>query len=276
MQQPNGKTVLITGASSGIGEALVRQWARIGWKFALVARREDRLRALAAEIEGRGAEALVIPADLSLAEGLGEIVDRTIAAFGRIDVLVNNAGFGLPNAYAESDPEALRRQITVNLTVPILLTHAALPHLRASKGTIINIGSSITAMDLPVMGVYGTTKVALASWNNALRRELFRTGIDVCLVEPGPLHTGFHSSMNETGKYPEMLEPPPMFSGSAEDAARRIARLLDHPRRKIVMLRRIVWPWRLFGAFIDAFPIIGDRAVSAVLSRAAKKQADSA
>lgn len=270
------KAILITGASSGIGEVLARALAKPGRKFALVARREDRLNALADELRGLGASAVAIPADLSRPESCAEVADRAAAELGGIDALVNNAGFGLPHSYAESDSDALARQIAVNLTAPVLLTRRALPHLLASKGTIINIGSSITAMDLPVMGVYGTTKVALASWNNALRRELFRAGVKVCLVEPGPLHTGFHNSMNETGKYPEMLEPPPMFSGSAEEAARRIARLLDHPRRKIVMLRRIVWPWRILGAFVDGVPIIGDRAVSGVLAWAERKQAGSA
>lgn len=259
------KSVLLTGASSGIGSALARELARKGYRLALTARRADRLEALAAECRGLGSEVVVFPADLADTGVAGRLVADAVAAFGGLDVLVNNAGYGLAALFAQADPVDLARQLDVNLVTPILLARHAMPHLIGRKGTLINVGSSMSAVAVPAFGVYGTTKAAMAYWNDALRREVGRLGVKVCLVEPGPVTTEFFDAVagqkpSEPG--PWDMRPPAFASATPEDVARRIARLIDRPRRRVSVLRRVVWPLRLAGALFRAWPALGDLALA--------------
>jgi uncharacterized protein len=285
---PRGpKVVLLTGASSGIGEAVARELARHGHRIALTARRADRLERLAGELRGAGAEALVLPADLADPATPGRLVAGVLEGFGRLDVLINNAGHGLPDLFGASDPEGLREQIEVNLVAPIVLTRHALPALVASRGMVINIGSSITSMASPIFGVYGTTKAGLAYWNDALRREVRHKGVRVCLVEPGPVETDFFAAVAaRAGDRPALgVAPPPdrlynamrdrppwIMTARADDAARRIVRLIDRPRRRLAFLRRMVWPWNLAGGFFRLVPGLGDLAISAMIRRIEREQ----
>lgn len=260
----SAKTVLLTGASSGIGEELARQLARQGRRLVLTARRADRLDALATECRTLGAEVAVIPADLTNTKEAERLVNETIKAFGCLDVLINNAGYGLGARFSEADPADLVRQVDVNLVTPILMARHALPHLAKSRGTIINVGSSITAIAIPAFGVYGATKAGLAYWNDALRREVRALGINVCLVEPGPVRTEFLDVIEAQATrkpLPWEARPPGWANARAVDVAARMARLIDHPRRRIAMLRRVVWPLRVLGSAIRLFPVLGDLAL---------------
>lgn len=262
---PPAKAVLLTGASSGIGAALARELARRGYRIALTARRADRLEALADECRGLGAEVAVLPADLADTRAADRLIADAVAALGGLDVLINNAGYGLASRFADADPADLVRQLDVNLVSPILLARSALPHLIERRGTILNVGSSISAVAVPIYGVYGTTKAALAYWNDALRREVGRLGVTVCLVEPGPVRTEFFDAIDGQRKGepgPWDTRPPGFVSARADDVARRIARLIDRPRRRISVLRRVVWPLRLAGALFRAWPAMGDAALS--------------
>lgn len=271
MPASSPKVVLITGASSGIGAAIAREAARKGYRLALTARRADRLEALAEAARADGAEALVLPADLADPEAPGRLVASVVDRFGGLDALINNAAFGLPSFFADVEPEALRRQIEVNFTAPLMLTRFALPVLVARKGAIINIGSSITSVANPVFGAYGATKAAMAYWNDALRRELRGQGVSVSLVEPGPVDTEFFEAA--AGPEPSApvrpaMQPPPRFATArADDVARRVVRLVEHPRRRLSVLRRVVWPWRLLGGLFQVAPWLGDAAVAAALAR---------
>jgi uncharacterized protein len=261
------KVVVVTGASSGIGAAVAREAARQGHHLALVARRRDRLESLAEELRAGGTEVLVLAADLSEFHALQQIVDDTLEQFGGIDVLINNAGAGLPYLFAEADPEEMRQQILVNLAAPILLTRLALPSLLERKGTVINVGSAITAVPNPALGAYGATKAGVEFWNDALRRELSHRGVHVCLVVLGPVKTDFFATMGVvgpqgTGIYNPLRDPPPaILSAEVDDVARRIVRLIRHPRRRLAVLRRVVWPHSLIGALFQLFPWLGDFAL---------------
>ena len=140
----------------------------------LTARRGDRLDRLADELRplSRDLEVLTIAADLADPATPERLVAETIARFGGIDVLINNAGLGLPTLFADAEPEHLARQIAVNFTAPLMLTRLCLPSLIERKGMIINIGSAITCVANSALGAYGATKAGLAYWNDALRREL--------------------------------------------------------------------------------------------------------
>ncbi len=270
----HGKVAVITGASSGIGAETARLLADEGYRLVLTARRRDRLDAIANEIREKkpGLEIAVVAVDLSDLASIDRVISTAVDRFGGIDVLINNAGFGLADPFSESDPEAIERQIVVYFTAPVLLTRCALPHLIESKGMIINVGSSITALANPVMGVYGATKAALAYWNDALRRELMLKKVTVCLVEPGPVETEFFDAACAQSGKPvvrnPLTNPPPGFAAPVRKVAARIARLLVAPRRRISPDERVTTAFRAIGIAFRIAPSLGDWAVSSVMKRA--------
>jgi short-subunit dehydrogenase len=264
------RVVLITGASAGIGAAVAREAARKGYALALTARRAERLEELAAECEKLGVKTLTIPAAIEDPETPERLVDAVLTRFGRLDVLVNNAGIGLPSLFADSDPDQVRRQVEVNFTAPLLLARHALPYLLERRGVLINIGSSITGIANSALGAYGPTKAGLAYFSSALRRELGHKGLSVCLVEPGPVKTEFFQSLTslspQPGHYHPMLDAPfPWMTGRVDVLARKIVALIERPRRRISYPNRTVWPWRLLGTLFQFCPAVGDAAVSSVV-----------
>jgi short-subunit dehydrogenase len=289
---PRRRTILITGASAGLGAALARELAPSGHRLALTARRGDRLETVASEVRALGGEALTIADDLADPEAPGRIVQAVVERFGELDVLINNAGIGLPRYYSESDPDALRTQIAINFTAPLVLTRLALPLLIASRGTVINIGSGITLVANPILGAYGATKAALSYWNDSLRRELRDRGVKVCLVSLGPVATEFFDAVRRSSESdPDALRPlginptpdhlynamrdrpPRLMEMTVDVAARRIARLLDRPVRRLPLLRRVIWPVRLTGAFFAIFPVLGDLAIVGMIRRVEREEA---
>jgi short-subunit dehydrogenase len=301
MRAAGPRVVLVTGASSGIGAAVARRLAGPEYQLALVARRADRLNALVRQVESERGEALAIAADLADPGAPAGILDATLGRFGRLDVLINNAGMGLPQPFALADAPAVDRQIRINLIAPMVLTRLALPHLAARRGAIINVGSSITCAAVPIFGAYGATKAGLAYWNDALRRELRPLGVSVSLVEPGPVATEFFqavAALKGTRPGPswcaeavgregrEAIQddrvrelagqfqahapehgPPALITASVGRVARQIVRLIDRPRRRVSVLRRAVWPCRVFGALIQAVPALGDALLTPWIAR---------
>lgn len=272
-----GRVALVTGASSGLGAALARELARKGLRLALTARRADRLESLAGEARSLGSpDVLTLIADLGDPGQVDGLVGRAVAHFGGLDILVNNAGLGLPDFFGRSDVVLIREQLEVNLVAPLVLTRHALPHLIERRGIIINVGSSITSVANPILGAYGATKAALGYWNDALRRELARSGVAVCLVEPGPVRTEFFRAVSarSTPDGPAMIPPVPGFlSFNEAEVARRIARLIDHPRRRLSVPKRVVWPFRLVGGLFQVWPALGDLALRSLTGRIERDRA---
>jgi short-subunit dehydrogenase len=267
--------VLITGASAGIGASLARELVRRRKAGALVltARRVDRLERLADELRARqhDLEVVTIAADLADPATPKRLIAETTSRFGGLDVLINNAGLGLPTQFADAEPDQLARQIAVNFTAPLMLSRLSLPSLIERGGMLINIGSAITCVANSALGAYGATKAGLAYWNDALRRELWLTGVRVCLVEPGPIKTEFMdalSSLVPAGGRPDPIldNAAPWMTADVGELARRVVGLLDHPRRRLSVLRRFVWFFRILGAAASICPPLGDRVV-VVLSR---------
>lgn len=267
------RVILITGASAGLGKELARELVRQNQAGALVltARRINRLEELASELKERqpGLPILTLAADLADPAVPGLLVEETTRRFGGLDVLVNNAGLGLPTLFEDAQPEKLARQLAVNLTAPLLLARLSLPLLIERTGMIINIGSAITCVANSALGAYGATKAGLAYWNDALRRELATTGVKVCLVEPGPIKTEFMdalaSMVPEGGRtHPILDNAAPWMSASAPEVARRVVRLLEHPRRRLSIPKRFVWTFRILGFLVRLCPPLGDRLVIAM------------
>jgi short-subunit dehydrogenase len=198
LRERYGAWALVTGASAGIGAAFARALARDGVSVVLAARREERLRALADELEkGHGVATRVVPVDLAAPDG----ADRLASAVSDLEVaiLVNNAGFGYAGRFDKQEPARLREMVQVNCTAPLALTAALLPRMRArGRGAIVFTGSQAAKQPLPLHGVYAATKAFDAFLGEALWGELVGSGIDVLVVEPGATETEFQQVAGES------------------------------------------------------------------------------
>jgi NAD(P)-dependent dehydrogenase (short-subunit alcohol dehydrogenase family) len=197
----SAKTAVLTGASSGIGEALARRLVRDGWRLLLVARRADRLDALAAELDGR---AIVEAADLTDPDAAQRIAARAGAEFERLDLLVNNAG-GNRKRGAFGDPDYgyayVREIMDQNFDSAVRVTEALLPLLRRSApSAIVNVGSIAGRIGRPKMGAYNAAKFALNGWTEGLYHEERPHGVHVGLVTPGFIATEGFPQEQLTGK----------------------------------------------------------------------------
>jgi len=203
-----GTVSLITGASSGIGEATALELAAQGSAVAIAARRRDRLEQLAARIEDQGGKALVIEADVSSREQAVDAVERTVSELGRLDTLVNNAGVMLLGPVENAPLEEWERMLSVNLAGLIYSAHAALPHLlRAADdgprrvADMINVSSVAGRVARSGSGVYNLTKFGVGAFSESLRQEVTERHVRVSLVEPGAVATELASHNR-----PEVLE----------------------------------------------------------------------
>ena len=184
------RIALVTGASSGIGEATAIALAEVGVKVAIAARRRDRLDALAKRLAALGAEPLVLEADLLDEHVAQRIVADTEKYFGRLDILVNNAGVMYLEPVAEADLGRWRRMLELNVLSLIASTQAALAGMRARKdGHIVNISSTAGRVANPNAAAYAATKFGVVAFSEALRREVYTDNIRVSVIEPGAVAT---------------------------------------------------------------------------------------
>jgi short-subunit dehydrogenase len=187
-----GTTVLVTGASAGLGAEFARRFAERGADLVLVARRADRLEMLADELRGaHGVTVTTLPADLAAAGAAarlrGELTERGI----RVGSLVNNAGFGTHGDFASADLERLDSEIQLNVHALVELSHAFMPDLLDGGGALVNIASTAAFQPTPGMAVYGATKAFVLSFTEALWAEARGTGLTVLAVCPGATRTEF-------------------------------------------------------------------------------------
>ena len=242
------RTVLLTGASSGIGNATCRLLHASGFNLAITARRKEALSSLAGEIDPEGARILVLPGDLTLPADRDRWVERTVRRFGRLDVLINNAGYGQRGAVEELSPESIRANFETNVFSLLALTQACLPHLRNGVlPRIVNISSVAGRIARPLSGCYDATKHALEAFTDSLRAELRDQGIPVVSVMPGFILTEFSQTSRRlsaselertaTGKYAALLERSragearlKKHAAPAERVAEVILRAVHSPR----------------------------------------------
>jgi 7-alpha-hydroxysteroid dehydrogenase len=173
----DGEVALISGASRGIGAATAIEFARAGADLVLVARGADDLERVATEVRGLGRAVLVIPADLSDASGASDLIDAAVAEYGRLDLLVNNAGGAAPTPYLETTAEQLDAAFRFNVSAPFELSRRATPHLLASpRGSIVNVSSRMDSLTERGLLTYGTVKAALSQMTRLLAAELAPKG----------------------------------------------------------------------------------------------------
>lgn len=193
------KTVLITGASRGLGAAMARIAAENGAAVALNARSEAALEQVAADIEQDGGQVLVVPGDVSRREDCVALVERAVERFGRLDVLINNAGILQPIApMAEADPEGWRYNLLVNVLGPMMLVQAAIPHLRATNGRVINVSSGAATGAKAGWASYCASKAALNHMTRVLAAE--EPAITAVAVRPGVVDTEMQAVIRREGK----------------------------------------------------------------------------
>ena len=215
MARLDGQVVIITGASAGIGEATARRLAREGATVVINARRADRLEALKRDIEKAGGKAFSVAGDVTSEQDRARLVGETLDAFGHIDALVNNAGWGQRGPIELVPLDAIRRNFETNLFSLIGLTQLVIPVMRTQRsGRIVNISSVAGRIARPLSSVYDATKHALEAISDGLRGELAPFGIKVVVIEPGFIITEFLGVANEnareimeqTGPYAQMFE----------------------------------------------------------------------
>lgn len=250
----SNRVAIVTGASEGIGQALARLLASEGAQVALAARSEAKLKALAAEL---GEErALAVPTDVIQSAHRQRLVAKTVERFGGLDLLVNNAGIGMYALVEETDWQHLREMWEVNFFGAVALTLAALPHLRARGGVVVNISSIAGKIPLPYMASYCATKSALNAFSDGLRMELARTGVRVLTVSPGSVRTRFREAAYRDSKnLPAMFEQRTPRGIAADEVAQMTLRALRRRRREVV----IPWRLRLAAAVRALFPGLTER-----------------
>jgi NADP-dependent 3-hydroxy acid dehydrogenase YdfG len=185
-----GKVAIVTGGSSGIGEATAISLAAEGAKVVIAARRGERLEAVAKHITDNGGQALSIVADITDEAQAKNLVQTANAEFGRVDILVNNAGISFPGRIENADPSNWRKMIDINVLALMYATHTVLPIFKAQKsGHIVNISSVAGRIARAGMAAYNVTKWGVNAFSEALRQEVYQDNIRVTIIEPGLVET---------------------------------------------------------------------------------------
>ncbi len=274
------QVVIITGASSGLGEATARRLVRGGARLVISARRAGRLEALARELDPSGARVLAVAGDVTLETDRLRLVAAAREKFGRIDALVNNAGYGTRGPVERVPVELIRRNFETNLFSLIALTQLVIPVMREqppgpARGRIVNIGSVAGRIARPLSSVYDSTKHALEAITDGLRGELKVFGLDVVLIRPGFIRTEFiaaadqasAATMENAGPYAPYFEGYQrgherlrLVAGTGDDIARLVERALTaaHPRShysapahaKLFLLLKWLLPARAVDYFV--------------------------
>ena len=227
----NKKTVIITGGSEGVGAATARMFAEAGANLMLVARNKKNLDAIAEELRAK-TKVEVFAMDVSDAEACVDVFKKAALEFGRVDVLVNNAGYHMRGPVEEVDPADLGKMIDVNLKAPIMLSRIALRYLReAGGGAIINVGSLAGRAPIPGSAAYAASKAGLRSFTYALGLELADSNIKLAVVSPGPIDTGF--IMADIDATSDLTFSQPI--STAEEVAQAVLDLCSNNQRELSM-----------------------------------------
>jgi NADP-dependent 3-hydroxy acid dehydrogenase YdfG len=237
----DGAVALVTGASSGIGEATARSLADQGAAVSVMARRVSRLQELAAEIEDRGGSTVVIEGDVTKQEEAEAAVQRTVDELGRIDILVNNAGVMLLGPAVDAPAEEWERMVSVNVLGMLYTAHAALPYLlKATEDSprrvadLVNIGSVGGRVARAGSAVYNLTKFGVRAFSEGLRQEVTGRHVRVSLVEPGRVNTELPSHMRKEVREQSMRRFEGVEPLQAQDIADAIGYIVTRPRHMAI------------------------------------------
>ncbi len=246
--------VWITGASSGIGKAMAFEWSRLGYKVVLSARRKELLEEIALEIRNLGGEALVVPVDIMEEKSIEDAVQRIITTWGRMDIAVANAGFGVFGSIDKLTAKDWNRQLQGNVTGLALTVKYALPYLKQNLGRVGLIGSVGAYLPNPYVGAYGASKAAVHSIGLTLQVELKDTGVSCTTIHPGFVMSEIARIDNEGVWHPERPDPRPSnLMWPTDKAAKVMVKAIMKRRRNYVFTTHgkvFVWLQRWFPSLV--------------------------
>jgi NAD(P)-dependent dehydrogenase (short-subunit alcohol dehydrogenase family) len=249
------QVVVVTGASSGVGRALAREAARRGARVVVAARNGDALDAAVAEIEAHGSQAHAVAGDLAVEDECARVVEEAVDRFGRIDSFVRCQMVSVFGEVEQLTAEELRRVFDVNFFGGVWCFNAALPHLRESRGTFLDVNSGLAYRGIPLQAAYCASKAALRTFFESARVELEKagSGVDLCLVLPGAINTPhFDRVRQKLGQ--QTMPVPPIYQPEA--FAEAIAALLERPGREVPLGwggQKLLWGQKLAPRFGDLF-----------------------
>jgi short-subunit dehydrogenase len=245
----DGSRAIVTGASSGIGRAIALELARQGGKVVCLARREDRLKTLAEEIDAVGGAAATVAGDVTDPAARARCFGAAQEQFGGLDILVNNAGVGGIGPFETADPQRVRRIMEVNFFALVEMTRSALPLLhQGTRPIIVNVSSILGRRGVPHNSEYAASKFAVHGFSESIRAELAAVGIDVLVVSPGTTETEFFDQVLESKGGPKWPEHKAV---TAEAVARAVVRAMRRGSHeitpylwgKLLVLMNRVSPW---------------------------------
>ena len=250
MTNTKGHVVWITGASSGIGKAMAFEWARLGYSVVLSARRKELLEVVAHEIKNSDGKALVIPVDIMEETSIETAAQQIITTWGRLDVVVANAGFGVFGSIDKLTAKDWNRQLQGNVTGLALTVKYALPHLKQNKGRIGLVGSIGAYLPNPNVGAYGASKAAVLSIGLTLQVELIGTGVSCTTLHPGFVVSEIARVDNEGVWHSDRADPRPKnLMWPTDKAAKVMVKAIIKRKRNYVFTnhgRVFVWLQRWF------------------------------
>lgn len=250
------KVVLVTGGSSGLGRVIADAFAEAGAKVAIVGLERPQVEQAAAEMQATGRDVLGIHANITRQEDVDRLMGETLERFGRLDVLVNNAGRSMRGKVLDTTPEQFRELMELNLIALVRCTRAAMPHLLEQRGHVVNIGSLAAKSAARWVGAYPATKFAVAAYSQQLRLELGPEGLHVLLVCPGPIQRkdarlyplegmeGIPESARAPGAGVQVRAIPPQQLGQAilRACERRQPELVIPGKARLLFALSQLWP----------------------------------
>jgi uncharacterized protein len=254
------RAVLVTGGSSGLGRVIAEAFVAAGAKVAIVGLEAEAVQKAAAEMRAAGRDVLGIHADITRQPDVDRLMAETLARFGRLDVLVNNAGRSMRGKVLDTTPEQFRDLMELNLVALVRCTRAAVPHLLKQRGHVVNIGSLAAKSAARWVGAYPATKFAVAAYSQQLRLELGPEGLHVLLVCPGPIQRKDARLYPLAGleDVPESARKPGagvrVSAIPPERLARAILRACERRRPELVIPAKA----RLLFAISQLWPTLGD------------------
>lgn len=266
----SGQVVVITGGSAGIGREIASQLSEQGAKLVLAARSADKLQQFADELSANSREVLAVPADVSDPGDLANLVDQTLARFGQIDVLINNAGIDCYRRFEELETEEILSTLETNLTGTILLTRLVIPHmLERRSGVIINMASTAGKHCPGFAGVYGATKAGQIAFTQGLRGEYLDRGITATAICPGFTRSGgiYDRMVKSTGK----KTPFALGSTSADAVAGAVLKAIRTGAPELI----VNWPpVRPAMVIKEMFPRLGEKLAMFASKKFARRVAE--
>lgn len=230
------KVIIITGASSGIGKALAFSFGREGAKIVITGRKEAPLLAVSRELTQQGIENFAFVSDVSIEADNIEMVKKTVEQYGKIDVLINNAGISMRSMFADCDLNVIKKVMDINFYGTVYATKYALPYIKTTKGSIVGVSSIAGYRGLPVRSGYSASKFAVNGFLEALRTELLHTGVHVLTACPGFTASNIRvASLGSDGnsKGESMRDEGNMMS--SEEVADRILKAVENRDRDMVL-----------------------------------------